>query len=90
MGFRGDYRALATVAGKKVIEINLNRYSFEAAMKTLDTSTKGNKRAAALIVVAQLVSEAYRFLILSNGLSTKINDPAPLNLKEWMLNDLER
>jgi len=90
LGFRGDYGALANATGKAVTEINLNRFSFEAAVKTLATSTKGNERAAALIVVAQLVSEACRFLILSNALSTRINFPAPIYLNQWVLDDLER
>jgi len=90
LGFKGDYVALATAAGKAVTEINLNRYGFDAAVKTLATSTKGKERAAALIAVAQLVSEACRFVVLSNGLSAKLLSPTPVYLKEWMLDDLER
>ena len=90
MGFRGDYGALATAAGKKVTVISLTKFSFETAVKTLATSTKGNERAAALILVAQMVSEACRFVILSNGLSANLLSPTPVYLKEWMLDDLER
>ena len=92
--FSGAYPDLLRTAGlKSITDVPLNKIEFIAAVKALaDPKPEPSEEAPiakAVIVVAQMVSEACRFVYIADYFGTNLGKPAA-KLEEWMFHCLER
>ena len=84
-GFRGNYDELKAKAGiASLDQVSLTKQTLNDAIAVLAESTDYQKRAKAVIVVVQMVSEACRFLQISEHLATNIGNTNNF-LYRWMV-----
>ena len=91
LSFSGDYRDLSSAAGlMSITEVPLSRSAFIGAVEALAGPKPSNEAiiAKAVIVVAQMVSEACRFVYIADYFGTNLGKP-DTKLEEWMLHCLE-
>ena len=78
LGYSSDYNDMGRVAGKTVTQVSLTQQAFYTAVSTLanskipksSTFKENQERAKALILIAQMVSEACRFVDVSDYLAS--------------------
>lgn len=84
--FEGSYPALEGIVGS-VTNMEINRKKLNASVFNLASSVNKRDRAEALTVVIQMISEAARFLDISNHFASTLEKNA--KLPAWMRYDLE-
>lgn len=84
--FFGGYPALEGIVGK-VTNMEINRMKLVTSVGNLTASVNKNIRAEALTVIIQMISEAARFLDISNHFASTLQKNA--KLPSWMRYDLE-
>ena len=92
LSFFADYPDLLRAAGlKSFTEVPLIKSEFIKAVTALAGPKPSNEAsiAKAVIVVAQMVSEACRFVYIADYFGTNLGKPAA-KLEEWMFHCLER
>jgi len=90
LGCRHDYGRMVSAANiKSLFKVSLTSSTFRSAVTMLAESTEKHERAKALIIMAQMVSEACRLDDISTFFTTNF-DKTENFLQNWMLKDLEQ
>lgn len=89
LGFGDSYEEMEHAAERPVEQVSLNKESLRNAVSRLALPADRRQRAEALIVVSQMISEAAKFLDISEYLASNLESRAPVLLEPWMRTDLE-